>query len=136
VASRAELIANLGGSAAARVDTTRKRILIVDDNEDAAYLLGDIVRARGHDVLIAHDAEVALERIRELVPDAAVIDIGLPVIDGYELGKRILGRYPQCRIVALTGYGEARDRQLSADAGFFAHLVKPVRVDALLAVLG
>jgi CheY-like chemotaxis protein len=118
------------------VSTSRKRILLVDDNEDAAHLMGDIVRSRGHDVMIAHHPEVALEMIRELAPDVAVVDIGLPVVDGYELGKRIRALYPQCRIVALTGYGQASDRQRSADAGFFAHLVKPVRVEVLLELLG
>jgi signal transduction histidine kinase/CheY-like chemotaxis protein len=118
------------------VTTSRRRVLLVDDNEDAAFLLGDLVRGRGHDVVIAHHPDVALEAIRKFVPDLAVVDIGLPGLDGYELGKRILDQHPQCRIVALTGYGQASDRQRSADAGFFAHLVKPVRIDVFLELLG
>jgi signal transduction histidine kinase len=118
------------------VSTTCKRILLVDDNEDAANLMGDIVRSRGHEVVIAHHPEAALEALLHFTPDVAVVDIGLPVLDGYELGRRILDRCPQCRIVALTGYGQAGDRQRSASAGFFAHLVKPVRVQVFLELLG
>ena len=64
------------------------------------------------------------------------VDIGLPTLDGYELGKRIRERHPDCRIVALTGYGQAKDHARSAGAGFFAHLVKPVRIDVFLEILG
>jgi signal transduction histidine kinase len=112
-----------------------KRVLLVDDNEDAAHLLGEVARTRGHEVAIAHHPTVALELVQSFVPDIAVLDIGLPTMDGYELGKRIRARHPNCRIVALTGYGQANDRQRSADAGFIAHLLKPVRVDVLLELL-
>ncbi|MBA2540881.1 MAG: response regulator [Deltaproteobacteria bacterium] len=111
-------------------------MLLVDDNEDAVGLLGDIVRLRGHEVAIAHHPETALEMIRQFTPDIAIVDIGLPGIDGYELGKRIRIQHPACRIIALTGYGQASDRQRSAEAGFFGHLVKPVRIDVLLEILG
>jgi CheY-like chemotaxis protein len=112
-----------------------KRVLLVDDNEDAAHLLGEVARTRGHEVVIAHHPSVALELVQSYVPDFAVLDIGLPGMDGYELGKRIRAQHPNCRIVALTGYGQANDRQRSADAGFIAHLLKPIRVDVLLELL-
>jgi CheY-like chemotaxis protein len=118
------------------VASSRRRVLLVDDNEDAVHLLGEVARRRGHEVVIAQHPAIALELIREFIPDVAVLDIGLPTLDGYELGKRIRSYHPHCRIVALTGYGQARDRQRSADAGFFAHLVKPVRIDVFLELLG
>lgn len=113
-----------------------KRVLLVDDNEDAAHLLGDIVRARGHEVVVIHHPQAALDALREFVPDLAVLDIGLPDMDGHELGRRIRALHPACRVVALSGYGRESDRQRSIDAGFFAHLVKPVRVDVFLQLLG
>jgi signal transduction histidine kinase len=116
--------------------TGGKRVLLVDDNDDAVQLLGEVARRRGHEVMIANHPAVALEMIRMFTPDVAVLDIGLPILDGYELGKRIRAHHPCCRIVALTGYGQPRDRQRSADAGFFAHLLKPVRIDVFLELLG
>jgi CheY-like chemotaxis protein len=110
-------------------------VLLVDDNEDAAHLLGEVARTRGHEVAIAHHPSAALELVQSFTPDIAVLDIGLPFMDGYELGKRIRARHPHCKMVALTGYGQAGDRQRSADAGFVAHLLKPVRVDVLLELL-
>jgi signal transduction histidine kinase len=113
-----------------------RRILIVDDNEDAATLLGDVLRMRGHEVMLAHHPDVALEVVRTFTPEVAVLDIGLPAMDGYELGRRIRERHPHCRVVALTGYGQPRDHERSSSAGFFAHLVKPVRIDVFLELLG
>jgi len=111
---------------------TSKRVLVVDDNEDAANLLGEIARLRGHDVAVVHDPEVALELIGTFCPDVAVLDIGLPGMDGYELAARIRGIRPECRLIALTGYGQGKDRARALDAGFAAHLVKPVHVNELL----
>jgi signal transduction histidine kinase len=118
--------ARLGGTPAG------KRILLVDDNVDAVHLLGEVARNSGHEVMIAEHPEVALQILDGFVPDVAVLDIGLPMIDGYELGRRIRERHPSCRVVALSGYGQPRDRQRSAEAGFFAHLVKPVRIKVFL----
>ena len=116
--------------------TSRKRILIVDDNEDAAFLLGEALRARGFEVSIAHDPARALQVFPELRPEVAILDIGLPVMSGYELAARMLaGGATGCRLVAVTGYGQEGDRSRSAAAGFDVHLVKPVKIDALLAAI-
>jgi CheY-like chemotaxis protein len=112
-----------------------KRVLLVDDNVDAVHLLGEVARNWGHEVVIAEHPEIALQMLDEFVPDVAVLDIGLPVIDGYELGRRIRERHPSCRVVALSGYGQPHDRQRSAEAGFFAHLVKPVRIKVFLELI-
>jgi CheY-like chemotaxis protein len=98
-------------------------------------LLGDVLRSHGHDVALAHHPTVALELLESFKPEVALLDIGLPGMDGYELGKQIHARCPPCRIVALTGYGQAHDRERSSSAGFFAHLVKPVRIDTFVELL-
>jgi signal transduction histidine kinase len=119
---------------AARV-TAPKRVLIVDDNEDAAELLAEIARMEGHDVTTVHEPVRAIALARELSPQIAILDIGLPGMDGYQLGAHLREACPACQIIALTGYGQDKDRQRSADAGFAAHLVKPVKVDLLLEML-
>ena len=116
--------------------TTGRRILIVDDNADAASLLHDALRIFGHDVAVAHDGPQALSLIGEFRPQAAVLDIGLPVMDGYELARQMRANgLTQCMFVALTGYGQEEDRARSAEAGFAAHLVKPVDLERLAKVL-
>ncbi len=117
-----------------------RRVLVVDDNRDAAETLADGLRALGHEVFVAHDGPSALELAARVVPDLAFLDIGLPVMDGYELARR-LHETPQLAsvsLVALTGYGQAGDRRRSRVAGFHEHLVKPVdlsRIVSLLAAL-
>jgi signal transduction histidine kinase len=110
-----------------------KNVLVVDDNADAADLLNVLLRAAGHRVTTAHDPLEALELVEKSAPEVAVLDIGLPVMDGYELGARIHSQAPSCRLIALTGYGQGEDRSRSAAAGFHAHLVKPVEISDLLA---
>jgi CheY-like chemotaxis protein len=115
----------------------RRRVLVVDDNADAAELLADLLRDAGHEVVVAHDAPGALAAADRFAPDVALLDIGLPVMDGYELARRLRGvRAPSPAFVALTGYGQEHDRQRSRDAGFAEHLVKPVDAAQLLAVIG
>jgi CheY-like chemotaxis protein len=117
------------GSPAAR------RILVVDDNTDAADLLADTLRAWGHVVAVAYDGPQALDVAGTFGADVAVLDIGMPVMDGYELARTLRARGHECRFVALTGYGQDHDRARSADAGFAAHLVKPVDLGALRPLL-
>jgi PAS domain S-box-containing protein len=115
----------------------RRRILVVDDNVDAAETLADLLRALGHEVAIAYDGPQALIALESFDADVAVLDIGLPVMDGYELAGRIRGAAPgrRPRLVALTGYGLPDDVTRGRAAGFDEHLIKPVDIDALLEAL-
>ncbi len=116
------------------VQVASKRILIVDDNEDAATLLADLLRSVGHEVRIAHDGLTGLEIATRFQPHTAILDIGLPGMDGYELAGKIhdrLGR--EVRLMALTGYGQEQDVARAEQAGFVAHFVKPVALAKLLA---
>jgi CheY-like chemotaxis protein len=110
------------------------RVLIVDDNLDAAELLQHALEATGYAVEMATDPITALDVAARFAPEVAILDIGLPVIDGYELATRLLAlpETADCRLIALTGYGQEHDRQRSLDAGFREHLVKPVDVDRLV----
>jgi CheY-like chemotaxis protein len=132
---------DIGGSEAApapdaaSAEHGRRRILIVDDNADAAELLGMLLRADGHTVLLAHDPLEALRVAQAFQPQVALLDIGLPVMDGYELAARLRDTTPACRLIALTGYGQDADRRRSEASGFDGHLVKPVDLDLLIATL-
>lgn len=122
---------------AASGETCPKRILLVDDNRDAASLLRARLEAVGHDVEVAHDGIAALDAFARHLPEVAILDIGLPVMDGYELARRIGEQQggDRCRLIAVTGYAQVADRARSAAAGFHAHLVKPVSFDTLSAAL-
>jgi PAS domain S-box-containing protein len=117
-------------------DSRGCKVLVVDDNVDAAETLAQLLGAYGHEVTVFHDPASALEHLLEVRPEVAVLDIGLPVMDGYELGGRIrkvLG--DSCLLVALTGYGQDADRARSNAAGFDRHLVKPVPPEEVLDLL-
>jgi PAS domain S-box-containing protein len=111
-------------------------ILVVEDNEDARESLRVVLAQRGQRVRVAHDGQDAIEQARAQVPEVALIDIGLPDIDGYEVARaiRALPGGAGIRLIALTGFSAQPER--SAAAGFDAHLVKPIAPDALLGVLG
>jgi CheY-like chemotaxis protein len=115
----------------------RKRILVVDDNVDSAEMMRTMLQSVGHEVTIAHDGAEALAVAQEFSPEIALLDIGLPVMDGYELGKRLHATTTaaRCRLIALTGYGQEQDRALSQSAGFEAHLVKPIDMSNLLQLI-
>ncbi|WP_437573435.1 ATP-binding response regulator [Sorangium sp. So ce887] len=115
----------------------RLHVAVVDDNHDAANLLAVSLKRWGHDVVVAHDGLVALELVREHRPDVAVLDIGLPGIDGYELARRLRGEpsLDRCMLIAVSGYGQDADRQRAIDAGFDHHLLKPVEPAALMKLL-
>jgi CheY-like chemotaxis protein len=110
-------------------------VLLVDDNQDAAEMMAELLRVMGHEVTVAHDGPSALAVMEDLAPAVALLDIGLPVMDGYELARQLRRRHPEMRLVALTGYGQESDRIQSRNAGFDAHLVKPVDLPALNQVL-
>jgi PAS domain S-box-containing protein len=116
------------------------RILVVDDNEDAAEMLAAALRLHGCEVLVAHDGPQALNVATGNAFGAALLDIGLPVMDGYELAVRLRGMesLKEARLVAITGYGQESDRDRALAAGFHQHLIKPVDIatlDALVASL-
>jgi len=121
---------------AARADSARLRILVVDDNRDAADTLGMVLEAMGHDVAVEYGAPEALERAATAPFQACLLDIGLPEMDGFELAQRLRMRVDAATVlVAITGYGQQGDRARSAASGFDHHLVKPVDIDALALIL-
>jgi CheY-like chemotaxis protein/two-component sensor histidine kinase len=115
-----------------------RRILVVDDNQEAAEMLSMLLQTLGeHRVTVAHDGESALRKAREERPEILLLDIGLPGLDGYEVGRK-LRQDPTTNgalVVAVTGYGQEEDRRRSRAAGFDEHLVKPVDVAELVRVL-
>ena len=113
------------------------KVLVVDDNADAAEMLGMLLASHGHEVVIEHDSLRALDRARSVRPDVCLLDIGLPEMDGKELARRLRAQ-PETRdavLVAVTGYGQQQDREEALAAGFQHHLVKPVNFDHLIGVL-
>ncbi|HYX65903.1 MAG TPA: ATP-binding protein, partial [Burkholderiales bacterium] len=119
-----------------RTSGAGRRVLVVDDNVDAANALGQLLRMLGHEVEVAHDGPRALQGARDFSPDVALIDIGLPVMDGYDLAQRLRSQCgPVTRLIAVTGYGLERDRERSSQAGFTDHLVKPIELASLQRLL-
>ncbi|MFM0488656.1 hybrid sensor histidine kinase/response regulator [Paraburkholderia graminis] len=117
--------------------TRQRRILLVDDNVDAADALAELLRSYGHSVKTVYDPTAALAEANTFRPTVSVLDIGLPVMDGYELARQLRlrsGNRP-CVLVALTGYGQKADRDRSHAAGFDHHFVKPLKPADLLEVI-
>ena len=114
------------------------RVLLVDDNVDAVESMEILLQAFGYEVSTAIHPDIALAQLEIFAPAAAVIDIGLPGMDGYQLATEIRRRLAgkPMRLIAFTGYGGADDIARAKVAGFDAHLVKPVEIDRLLAALG
>lgn len=109
-----------------------RRILLVDDNEDAAAILAAVLLDAGHEVRMAHDGHAALEEIERDPPEVVLLDLGLPGLDGFAVAERIRRRPPPPPLlVALTGYGDATHRRRTREAGFDDHLTKPVDFEAL-----
>ena len=113
------------------------RILVVDDNHDAAAAIATVLEGEGHAVQIAQDGVEGLARLDEFHPQVVILDIGLPLLDGYEVARRI--RKSQAAegmlLIALTGYGQHTDRQKAVEAGFDFHFVKPAETDDLIACI-
>jgi CheY-like chemotaxis protein len=113
--------------------TPKRRLLVVDDNRDAAESMSMLLQLWGHDVVFAYDGPSALETAAHWQPDAVILDIGLPGMDGYQVAER-LRELPHAKgavLIAITGYGQDDDRLRSRRAGIDHHLVKPVAPDAL-----
>jgi signal transduction histidine kinase/ActR/RegA family two-component response regulator len=112
------------------------RILVVDDNIDLAELLSEALQDEGFQTSVAHDGQAALATWREFLPHAAVLDVGLPDLDGYEVARAVRAEHGRgAMLIAATGYAQPTDRSRAADAGFDCHLVKPVSVHDLVLVL-
>lgn len=114
-------------------DLDRLHVLLVEDNEDGREMLRDLLKLWGHQVGEAAEGEAGLAYIREHAPDVALIDIGLPEMNGYDLVRKLRSEQerPSTLLVALTGFGQESDRQLAIEAGFDEHMVKPVNLEQL-----
>jgi CheY-like chemotaxis protein len=127
-----------GAGTGAQAEPGPLRILVVDDNEDAADMLAMLLEASGHEVLVEHGPEQALARARETAPQVCLLDLGLPGMDGAELARRLRAQPDTAHalLIAVTGYGQESDRARTRDAGLDHHLVKPIDLDRLQAILG
>jgi CheY-like chemotaxis protein len=122
-----------GGAAQDAHANPPRRVLVVDDNLDAAEGLAMLLQLKGHEVATAYDGDGALESARSFSPEVVLLDIGLPRQDGFEVARRLREEFPErgMLLVALTGYGQERDRLRAREAGFDHHLLKPVRLELL-----
>jgi signal transduction histidine kinase/ActR/RegA family two-component response regulator len=111
---------------------TGRRLLVVEDEADARESLRTLLELHGHEVLIASDGPTGLRHLDAAAVDVALLDIGLPGLDGYALARDIKRRFPALRIVAVTGYGQREDRERAREAGFDAHLTKPFSYEELM----
>lgn len=116
---------------------TRRRVLIIEDNQDAAEMYRILIELAGHEVLLAENGARGLELLKTSRPDIALVDIGLPGMDGYEIARRFRAEPDSAGVllVALTGYASSTDRDRSRQAGFDRHLVKPIDPLALTSLL-
>ena len=114
-----------------------RRVLVVDDNTDAAGSLATLLQLWGYEAHVAHNGPAALEAARRCIPEIVLLDIGLPGMDGYQVARQLRGLtgLERVLIVAVTGYGQEEDRRRSQEAGFDHHLVKPVDLAVLSALL-
>jgi CheY-like chemotaxis protein len=133
--ARAAVISDVPSGSAARPRVAR--VLVVDDNADAATSLALLLRMQGHEVRTAADGEEAFECVRTFAPQIIFMDLGMPRLDGCEAARRIraLPQGATMRIVALTGWGQAADRERTRAAGMDQHLIKPVSLESLREVL-
>jgi signal transduction histidine kinase len=120
-----------------RTALKRLRLLVVDDNKDAAIMLGMLLRLRGHEVRIAHNGATALEIATDFKPEVIFLDIGMPGMDGYDVARNMRKRpgLENVFLVALTGWGQQSDRQRATEAGFDCHLTKPAESIAIEGIL-
>lgn len=110
-----------------------RRVLVVDDNVDAAALAGDIIATQGHIVIVANSGAEAIDKVWEFSPDVMFLDLGMPGMDGYEVARTLRRdrRFDSLRIVALTAWGDSAARERVKSCGFDAHLVKPAKIESL-----
>ena len=129
----------MASPAGAAADTQRKRrVLIADDNRDAAESLAMLLEIEGHTVTVVHDGQQALAAIEAARPDVALLDIGMPEMDGYEVARQVRGdsRGRSTLLIAITGWGQEQDKARAMAAGFDLHFTKPVEPQQLIELLG
>jgi CheY-like chemotaxis protein len=130
-------VANAQAGVPVEASAQALRVLVVDDNADAADMLAAALSAKGYQTRVAHDGPAALLTAEKFRPAIAFLDLGLPVMDGYELATRLheIPELRNLRLIAVTGYGQESDRRKTRQAGFHHHLVKPVDLQAVDEVL-
>jgi two-component system, chemotaxis family, CheB/CheR fusion protein len=111
------------------------RITVVEDQGDIRELLSDALERRGYTVTAFANGRDAVDAMLTSPPDVALIDIGLPELNGYEVARTVRAERPSVRLIALTGYGQTKDRQAAFAAGFDVHLVKPATCDQIIRAL-
>ena len=113
-----------------------RRILLVDDNPDTLRGMARLLKLEGHEVVVAHDGPAAVESARAYMPDVALLDIGLPGLNGYEVAQTLRRDGSTAILIAISGFSQERDRDRSRESGFDHHLSKPVDLNLLLAIIG
>lgn len=114
---------------------THLRIMVVDDNRDAADSMAMMLEANGHEVCSVYDGREALTAFAEFRPNAALLDIGLPHVSGYELATQFRQIDARCTLIAISGWGTERDKEQARRGGFDAHLTKPADPHAVMALV-
>lgn len=116
---------------------TRFRILLADDNRDAAESLATLLELDGHQLAVVHDGPAAIEAFAAIGPQFALLDIGMPGLNGYEVARRIRQSHPDsaAKLVAITGWGRDDDKTRALEAGFDYHLTKPVELERLTEII-
>jgi PAS domain S-box-containing protein len=124
-------------TASGSADAARRRVLIADDNRDAAETLATLLRMEGHDVTVAHNGREAMVVYQSIHPDVVLLDIGMPELNGYEVAQRVRqnATSPRPVLIAVTGWGQDSDKARALAAGFDHHFTKPVEPDAIAAIL-
>jgi len=117
------------------MNPSSRRVLVVEDNPDSRETLRTLLELWGHHVEVAGDGRQGVEKALDWRPEVAVVDIGLPLLDGYEVARRVKAALDGVRLIALTAYGQPQDRRRAFEAGFDIHLTKPADPDELRRLL-
>jgi CheY-like chemotaxis protein len=134
----ADAAQGVANALATTVGVKRMRILVADDNRDAAASLATLLALDGHEIRVAHDGSVAVEAAEAFRPDIVLLDIGMPKLNGYEVAQRIRAAPwgQSMMLIAVTGWGQSEDKRRAHEAGFNQHFTKPLDLDAFGAFLG
>ena len=117
------------------IESSKKKVLIVDDNADVAVMLKALLSLEGHEVRVADSGEAGIEAAKNFHPNVCLCDIGLPNMDGYELGRQLRVLLPDVKLIAFSGWGQDSDRERSKEAGFDEHVVKASDIDPLIKLI-